>query len=98
MFWRCSSGNIYSFTKSKRKILLRISKSWVQNFTRYELNCSDQNIKVVRFYPWKVVIPYFSGANDRIEIDNFCCLVLCSKRLYEWKLFGAGSKYSCINN
>ena len=31
--------------------------------------CSDQN-KVVRFYPSKVTIPYFSGANDRIEIDT----------------------------
>ena len=42
----------------------------------------DQNTKVVRFYPWKVTIPYFSGTNDRIEIDNFCCLVSFSKRLY----------------
>ena len=32
--------------------------------------CSDQNNKVVRFYPSKVTIPYFSGANDRIEIDT----------------------------
>ena len=46
--------------------------------------CSDQNTKVVRFYPWTVTIPYFSGANDLIEIDNFCCLVSFSKRLYKW--------------
>ena len=46
---------------------------------------SDQNPKVVRFYPWKVTIPYFSGANDQIEIDKFCCPVSCSKRLYKWK-------------
>ena len=40
--------------------------------------CSDdQNTKVVRFYPWEVTIPYFSGASDGIEIDNFCCLVSC---------------------
>ena len=65
----------------KGKILLRINKSWLQNFPRYESKCSDQNSKAVRFYPWKVAIPYFSGANDRIEIDNFCCLVSCSKRL-----------------
>ena len=31
------------------------------------------------------VLQSFSGANDRIEIDNFCCLVPCSKRLYKWK-------------
>ena len=58
--------------------------------------CSDQNTKVVRFYPWTVTIPYFSGANDRIEIDNFCCLVLCSKRLYKRKSLGAGSNSSSI--
>ena len=62
----------------KAKILLRINKIWVQNFPRYESKCSDdQNTKVVRFYPWEVTIPYFSGASDGIEIDNFCCLVSC---------------------
>ena len=58
--------------------------------------CNDQNTKVVRFYPWKVAIPYFSGANDRIEIDNFCCLVSCSKQLYKWKSLGADSNISNI--
>ena len=42
----------------KGRILLRINKSWVHNFPRYESKCSDQNINVVRFYPWKVAIPY----------------------------------------
>ena len=63
----------------KGKIFLRINKSWLQNFPRYESKFSNQNTKVVCFYPWKVAIPYFSGA-----IDNFCCLVLYSKRLYKW--------------
>ena len=36
--------------------------------------CSDHNTKVIRFYPWTVTIPYFSGANNWIEIDNFCAL------------------------
>ena len=52
----------------KVKILLRINKSWVQSFPRHDSKCSDQNTKVVRFYPWKVAIPYFSGANSRIKI------------------------------
>ena len=52
--------------------------------------CSDQNTKVVRFYPWAVTILYFSGANDRIETDNFCCVVPCSKWLYKWKLWSLG--------
>ena len=78
------------------KILLRINKSWMQNFPRYEPKCSDQNSKVVQFYPWKVAILYFSGANDRIEIDKLCCLVLCSKQLYKWKSFGAGWNSSTI--
>ena len=69
----------------KDRILLRINKSWVQNFPRYESKCSDQNTKVVLLYPWKMAIPYFLGANDRIEIDNFCCLVSSSKRLHKWK-------------
>ena len=81
----------------KGKILLRINQSWVHNFPRYESNSSDQNINVVRFYPWKVTIPCFSGANDFIEIDNFCCLVSCSKRLYKWKSLGACSDSSDIN-
>ena len=80
----------------KGKMLLRINKSWVQNFPRYESKCSDQKPKVVRFYLWKVAIPCFSGANERIEIDNFCCLVSCSKRLYKWKSLGAGSSSSNI--
>ena len=54
--------------KLKGKILFRVNKSWVQNFPRYESKHSDQKTKLVRFYPWKVAIPYFSGANDRIEI------------------------------
>ena len=45
--------------------------------------CSDQNTKVVRFYLCTVTIPYLSGANDRIEIDNFCSLMSCSKRIYK---------------
>ena len=80
----------------KGKILLRINKTWVQKFPRYESKCSDQNTKIVRFYPWKVANPFFSGANDRIKIDNFCCLVSCSKRLYNWKSLGAGSNSSNI--
>ena len=40
----------------KGKTLLRINKSWVQNFPRYESKYSDQNTKVVRFYSWKVAI------------------------------------------
>ena len=80
----------------KGKILLRINKSWLYNFPRYESKYSDQNTKVVWFYPWKVAIPYFSGENFRIEIDNFCCLVSCSKRLYKWKPLGAGSNSSNI--
>ena len=58
--------------------------------------CNDQNTKVVRFYPRKKAIPYFSGANDRIEIDDFCCLVSCSKQLYKWKSLGADSNISNI--
>ena len=58
--------------------------------------CSDQNTKVGQFCPWKVAIPYFSGANDQIEIDNFCCLVSRFKRLYKWKSFGAASNSSNI--
>ena len=54
------------FQSLKGKVFLRINKIWVQNFPRYGK---------VRFYPWKVTIPYFSVANDRMEIDNFCCLV-----------------------
>ena len=69
----------------KGKILLKVNKSWMQNFPRYESKCSDQKTKVVQYYPWKVAIPCFSGANDRIEIDNFCRLVSCSERLYKWK-------------
>ena len=80
----------------KGKTLLRINKSWVPIFLMYESKCSDQNSKVVRFYSWKVAIPYFSGPNNRIEIDNFCCLVSCSKQLYKWKSFGAGSSSSNI--
>ena len=72
--------------RSRKGKILRINKrGWVQNFPRYESKCSDQNAEVVWSYPWKVAIPYFSGANDRIEIDNFCCLVSCSERLYKWK-------------
>ena len=52
----------------KGKMLLRINKSWVQNFPSYESKCSDQNTKVVQFYPWTVAIPYFSGASDWIEM------------------------------
>ena len=81
---------------AKGKILLRINKNCVQNFPRYESKCSDQNTKVVRFYPWNVAIPYFSRANDRIKIDNFCCLVSCSKQLCKWKSLGAGSNSSNI--
>ena len=96
----CFGGEVAAKEKVLRslkgKILLRINKNWLQNFPRYESKYSDQNSKVVRFYPWKVVIPYFSGANDRIEIDNFCCLVSCSKRLYKWKSLGAGSNSSNI--
>ena len=96
----CFGGEVAAKEKVLRslkgKILLRINKSWLQNFPRYESKYSDQNSKVVRFYPWKVVIPYFSGANDRIEIDNFCCLVSCSKRLQKWKLYGACSNSSNI--
>ena len=51
---------------------LTINKSWVQNFPRYESKCSDQNTKVVQLCPWKVAIPYFLGANDWIETNNFC--------------------------
>ena len=80
----------------KGKILLRINKSCLQNFPRYESKCSDQNTNVVRFHPWNVAIPYFSRANDRIEIDNFYCLVSSSKRLYKWKSLGAGSNGSNI--
>ena len=60
------------------KILLRINKSWVQNFPRHE------------------TISYCSRVNNRIEINNFCCLVSCSKRLYKWKSLGAGSNSSTI--
>ena len=35
----------------KDRILLRINKSWVQNFPRYESKCSDQNTKAVQLYP-----------------------------------------------
>ena len=84
VFWLCSCGNRYSLQSLKGKILLRINRSWVQNFPKYKSKCSDQNTKVVRFYPWKMY-PWnsliLSKANDRIEIDNSCCLVLCSKRL-----------------
>ena len=52
----------------KGKMLLRINKSWVQNFPSYESKCNDQNTKVVQFYPWTVAIPYFSGASDWIEM------------------------------
>ena len=75
---------------------MRVNKSWVQNLPRYESKCSEQNTKVVQFYPWKVAIPYFSGENDWIETNNFCCLVLCSKQLYKWKSLGAGSNSSNI--
>ena len=78
----------------KGKILLRINKSQLQNFSRYESKCSGQNTKVVRFYPEKVAIPFFSGANDRIEIDNFCCLLARPKRLYKQKSLGPGSNSS----
>ena len=81
----------------KEKILSRINKSWVLNFPRCESKWSNQNTKVVQFYPWKVAIPNFSGTNDRIEINNFSCLVSCSKRLYKWKSLGAGSNSSNIN-
>ena len=73
----------------KGKILSRINKSWVHNFPRYESNSSDQNINVVRFFPWKVTIPCFSGANDFI--------VSCSKWLYKWKSLGACSDSLNIN-
>ena len=92
----CFGGVVVAIDKVLRslkgKILLRINKSWVQNLSMSQ-KCNDQNTKVVRFYPWAVTIPYFSGANDRIEVDTFCCLVPCSKRVYKWKSWslGAGS-------
>ena len=91
----CSGGVVVAIDtilrSLKGKILLRISQGISQK-------CSNQNTKVVRFYPWTVTIPYFSGTNDWIKIDNFSCLVSCSKRLYKWKswLLGAGSNSSSI--
>ena len=96
MFWRCSCG---SFTKSKRKNnYWELIKIGCRTSQAMRQKCSDQNTKVVQFYPWTVTIPHFSGANDWIEIDNFCCLVSCSKRLYKWKSWslGAGSNSSSI--
>ena len=82
----------------KGKILLRINKSWVQISHGMSQKCSDQNTKIARFYPWTVTTSYFSGTNDRIETENFCCLVSCSKRLHKWKSWslGAGSNSSSI--
>ena len=40
----------------------------MKNFPRCESKCNDQNAKVVRFYPWKGAIPYFSEA----EIVAWC--------------------------
>ena len=81
----------------KLKILLRINKSWVQNFPRYDSKCSDQNTKVIQFYPWKMAIPYFSGANDRIKIlllPSVLNSYINGNHRSCFKLF----KYSCINN
>ena len=81
----------------KLKILLTINKSWVQNFPRYDSKCSDQNTKVVKFYPWKMAIPYFSGANDRIKILLLPIALndyINGNHRSCFKLF----KYSCINN
>ena len=81
----------------KLKILLTINKSWVQNFPRYDSKCSDQNTKVVQFYPWKMAIPYFSGANDRIKIVLLPSVLngyINGNHRSCFKLF----KYSCINN
>ena len=80
------------------KILLRINKVGCRISQGMSQKYSNQNTKVVRFYPWTVTISYFSEANDRIKIDNFCCLVSCSKRLYKWKSWslGAGSNSSSI--
>ena len=69
-------------------MLLRINKSWVQNFPSYESKCSDQNTKVVQFYPWTVAIPYFSGASDWIEMIT--SVAQCRA------LNGSGSKSSNI--
>ena len=80
----------------KQKYYWELIKIGCIIFLGMSQKCNDQNTKVVRFYPWKVAIPYFSGANDRIEIDNFCCLVSCSKQLYKWKSLGADSNISNI--
>ena len=44
----------------------------MQNFPRYESKSNDQNTKIVRFYPWKVAISYFSYVKDRVEIVSWC--------------------------
>ena len=56
----------------KCQILSGINKSWIQTFPRYESKSNDQNSKIVRFYPWKVAISYFSDAKDRLEIVSWC--------------------------
>ena len=69
MFWWRSCGNRWSL---KWQIILRINKSWVQNFPRCGSKSNDQDTKIVsRFYPWKVAIPYFSDTNDRVEIFSW---------------------------
>ena len=56
----------------KWQISSGINKSWMQNFPRYESKSNDQNTKIVRFYPWKVAISYFSDVKDRVEIVSWC--------------------------
>ena len=68
MFWWRSCGNRWSL---KSQIILRINKSWVQNFPRCRSKYNDQDTKIVRFYPWKVAIPYFSDTNDGVEIVSW---------------------------
>ena len=43
----------------------------MQNFPRCGSKSNDQDTKIVRFYPWKVAIPYFSDTNDRVEIVSW---------------------------
>ena len=97
VFWWCSCGNRYSLEVWKETYWELTEVGWRISQGKSQ-KCSDQNTKVVRFYLCAVTIPYLSEANDRIEIDNFCCLMSCSKRLYKWKSWslGDGSNSSSI--
>ena len=61
VFWWRSCATDTVLRSLKWKMLLRINKSWVQNFPRCESNFNDQNTKEDSiFYPRKVATPYFS--------------------------------------